>query len=189
MRIEPDEEQRHAMLLARQRKPPRCGEVERARIARYLSNHESEVTATQPLLQCEERIFRLVGHDMDQPCRDIMRQAGAIRPPTQSRRLARLNPQYGAAILCLLPLAPGHVAPVIEGESQCARRPCRLTRGSKDLAMQGRSRLCRQPRTPSTAAPDGSRGDICKGRERQQGGFDVRHGESTLMFLLCSIEL
>ena len=43
-----DEEQRHAVAFARQRQPPRSGEVERAGIARDLAQHESEVAAPQP---------------------------------------------------------------------------------------------------------------------------------------------
>lgn len=70
----------------------RGGEIERARIARDLADHESQFAAAQAFFQGEQCILRTLRGDMDQTMAQVLRQAGTIRPPGQPERRRILHP-------------------------------------------------------------------------------------------------
>ena len=71
------------MLLCGEAEPARGGEVERLGIARQFADHEGEVVASDPFLECEQQVLGTFRGHMNQPMTQRFGQAGAIRPAAQ----------------------------------------------------------------------------------------------------------
>src|SRR5918993_4895526 len=63
---EPDQPAGHAAALRRDRKPPRCREVERRRVAPQLADHCGQAGASYALLHRPQRCAGIPGLDMDE---------------------------------------------------------------------------------------------------------------------------
>ncbi len=172
-RTQPDQPQRHAMPLHRQTEPPRGGEIERAGIAGDLSDHESQIAATQPFFQREQRVLGRLCGNVDQPVAQRCRQARLIRPPAQPDRPSILDPQPAAIALRAAP---------IERQGQRQRRPAAFARRSKYLAMQG---------PLAQSRPPARQGCTCRLMARdtgpREGGKRGNHSHrESPLFYLCS---
>lgn len=86
------------MLLHRQAKAARGGEVERPRIAGQLPDDESEVAAAQAFLEREQRVFAAPRNDVDQAVAQAGRQPGLAWPSAQPERSPVLHPEPGALL-------------------------------------------------------------------------------------------
>lgn len=175
------------MLLRCEAEPTRSGEIQRARIASDFTQHERQVAATQPLFQCEQRVLRSPGFDVDQPVAQFGWKPVTIGAPGQSHRCTILHPQQLAPVLLRRAGSPGHFQRIArQGERQ--PRPARLIAACKNLAVRGRG----QARPPvRQAGTQQRRSTLASDSERRRfRGMDGRmeHIGTTHLFLLCSIQ-
>lgn len=126
------------MPFGRQSEPARGGEIEFARIARQLADHESQVAAAHPLFEREQRIGGPGGEDVDQSPSPILGQAGAIGQSAQLRGAGILDPQYAALVRDIGQFAAMQVAPAIVRQGERQARPARLAHGGEYFGMARR---------------------------------------------------
>ena len=171
------------MLFGNQAQAARGREIQRPCIACDFSQHESEITATQPFFEREERIFRRARLDMHEAVSQPSREAGMVWPATKTHGRAVLHPENHPAILPLRQRSGLGSAQSVESHRQRQRRPAPFVARSENLVVERRGKTRAPPRIVGPRQTQGSR--MC-GRMRVHENRKGANGTSHL-FLICSI--
>lgn len=124
------------MPFGRHAEPARCGEIERAGIARHFADHEGQIATAQPFLKREQQILRRLRRNVDQPVPQGARQTRTIGAPGQPDGLFVLHPQPGSPIGTVGGGIGRRAAQPVEREGQRQRCAAALAPGCEHFAMQ-----------------------------------------------------